>query len=65
VLLALANKMALTIWAILVHRRQYQKGYGKALSPAAAMYLVTREWTAQGCTDSKSCDGETDRTVRE
>jgi transposase len=36
VVVALANKMARTIWALLAHGRTYQKGYGGAMAPTAA-----------------------------
>jgi transposase len=36
VVVALANKMARTIWALLAHGRTYQSGYGEAIAPTAA-----------------------------
>jgi transposase len=36
VVVALANKMARMIWALLAHGRTYQRGYGGAMSPIVA-----------------------------
>jgi len=36
VVVALANKMARMIWALLAHGRTFQRGYGRAMAPTAA-----------------------------